>query len=94
MKGKRRTQRRKTEYCTSCKRKYAPEHAQAEKSKRCSKCTAILLRAYLNWESLKHHGRIDLAQDLRRERAIEILQTIASFEAPLPTRMYDVKNLS
>ena len=94
MKGKGRTQERKTEYCTSCKRKFTRENPQAEKSKRCSKCSAILLRAYFNWESLKHHGTIDLAQDLRRKRAIEILQTIASFEAPRPTRMYDFKSLA
>jgi hypothetical protein len=94
MKGKDRPLERKTEYCSSCKRKYTRENPQAEKSKRCSKCSAILLRAYLSWESLRLHERMELPQDLHRERAIEILETIASFEAPLPTRMYDFKSLS
>ena len=94
MKAKAGPQEQKTEYCPSCKRKYTRENPQAESSKRCSKCAAILLRAYSNWESLRQHERMDLSQDLHRERAIEILQTIASFEAPLPTRMYDFKSLA
>jgi len=93
MKSKRRTPEGTTECCTSCKRKYTRKNPQAEESDRCSKCTATLLRAYLKWESLRSHGNMNLSLDLNRERAIEILQTIASFEAPLPTRMYDFKNL-
>jgi hypothetical protein len=94
MKSKRRTVERKTECCTSCKRKYTSKNPQVEESNRCSNCSTLLLRAYLNWESLRHHGNMNLSLDLHRERAIEILQTIASFEAPLPTRLYDFKNLS
>ena len=94
MKSKRRTPEGTTECCTSCKRKYTRKYSRAEDSNRCSECTAVLLHAYLNWESLRSQGNMNLSLDLHRERAIEILQTIASFEAPLPTRMYDFKNLS
>ncbi len=85
---------RKTGHCASCKRRYTNKNPQVEKSNRCSKCSTILHRAYLNWESLRQQGNMNLSLDLHRERAIEILQTIASFDAPLPTRMYDFKNLS
>jgi len=94
VKGKHRPQEGKAEYCTSCKRKYTRKNPRTEDSQRCSECTAILLGAYMNWESLRSDGRTNLPHEQHRERTIEILRTIASFEAPLPTRLYDYKNLT
>lgn len=94
MKGKRQAEEREAPCCKSCQRKYTRKNPQVDQSNRCKECTAVLLRAYGNWESLKHQGRLKMPLELHRERAIEILQTIASFEAPLPTRLYDFKSLS
>ena len=94
MKGKRQTEENKASYCKSCQRKYTRKNPQVSESNRCRECTATLLRAYMNWETLRQKGRMNLPLELHRERTIEILQTIASLGAPLPTRLYDFKNLS
>ena len=94
MKGKRPMEENKPACCKSCQRKFTRKNPKVDQSNRCSECTSTLLRAYMNWESLRQKGRMNLPQEIHRERTIEILQTIASFEAPLPTRLYDFKNLS